>query len=93
MLFDKIASMYFILKIYLYFSIGNGQPRGGKQHCVHIGTLIVTYALYWSHTRCYVMHYAYLTHAASQSQLADTFYCFVDVYCNFVYRLECYRYF
>jgi len=26
-LFDKIASVYFILKIYLYFSIGIGQPR------------------------------------------------------------------
>jgi len=27
-LFDKIASVYFILKnIYLYFNIGNGQPR------------------------------------------------------------------
>ena len=26
-LFDKIASVYFIWKIYLYFSIGNGQPR------------------------------------------------------------------
>ena len=26
-LFDKIASEYFIWKIYLYFSIGNGQPR------------------------------------------------------------------
>jgi len=26
-LFDKIASIYFICKIYLYFSIGNGQPR------------------------------------------------------------------
>jgi len=25
-LFDKIASVYFIRKIYLYFSIGNGQP-------------------------------------------------------------------
>ena len=25
--FDKIASVYFIGKIYLYFSIGNGQPR------------------------------------------------------------------
>jgi len=25
-LFDKIASLYFIRKIYLYFSIGNGQP-------------------------------------------------------------------
>ena len=25
--FDKIASVYFIWKIYLYFSIGNGQPR------------------------------------------------------------------
>jgi len=26
-LFDKIASVYFIRKIYFYFSIGNGQPR------------------------------------------------------------------
>jgi len=26
-LFDKIASVYFIWKIYLHFSIGNGQPR------------------------------------------------------------------
>ena len=26
MLFDKIAFVYFIGKIYLYFSIGNGQP-------------------------------------------------------------------
>ena len=26
-LFDKIASIYFIWKIYLYLSIGNGQPR------------------------------------------------------------------
>ena len=26
-LFDKIVSVYFICKIYLYFSIGNGQPR------------------------------------------------------------------
>ena len=26
-LFDKIASVYFIWRIYLYFSIGNGQPR------------------------------------------------------------------
>jgi len=26
-LFDKIASVYFIYKIYLYFSSGNGQPR------------------------------------------------------------------
>jgi len=26
-LFDKITSVYFIWKIYLYFSIGNGQPR------------------------------------------------------------------
>jgi len=26
-LFDKIASVYFIWKMYLYFSIGNGQPR------------------------------------------------------------------
>ena len=26
-LFDKIASVYFIGKIYLYFSIGNGKPR------------------------------------------------------------------
>jgi len=26
-LFDKIVSFYFILKTYLYFSIGNGQPR------------------------------------------------------------------
>jgi len=25
-LFDKIASVYFISKIYLYFSTGNGQP-------------------------------------------------------------------
>jgi len=25
-LFDKIASVYYIWKIYLYFSIGNGQP-------------------------------------------------------------------
>jgi len=25
--FDKIASVYFIWKIYLYLSIGNGQPR------------------------------------------------------------------
>ena len=25
-LFDKLASIYFIWKIYLYFSIGNGQP-------------------------------------------------------------------
>ena len=25
--FDKIASIYFVWKIYLYFSIGNGQPR------------------------------------------------------------------
>ena len=27
-LFDKIASVYFIWKMYLYFSIGNGQPQG-----------------------------------------------------------------
>jgi len=26
-LFDKIASAYFVWKIYQYFSIGNGQPR------------------------------------------------------------------
>ena len=26
-LFDKNASVYFILKIYLYFSVGNGHPR------------------------------------------------------------------
>ena len=26
-LFDKIASVYFIRKIYLYFSVGNGQPE------------------------------------------------------------------
>ena len=26
MLFDKIASVYFLKKIYLYFSIGYGQP-------------------------------------------------------------------
>jgi len=26
-LFDEIASVYFISKIYLYFCIGNGQPR------------------------------------------------------------------
>ena len=25
--FDKIVSVYFIWKIYLYFMIGNGQPR------------------------------------------------------------------
>jgi len=25
-LFDKIVSVYFLLKIYLYLSIGNGQP-------------------------------------------------------------------
>jgi len=27
LLFDKIAYVYFILEIFLYFSIGNGQPR------------------------------------------------------------------
>ena len=27
MLFDKIASVYFIRKVYSYFSTGNGQPR------------------------------------------------------------------
>ena len=26
-MFDKIASVYFIWKIYSYFSTGNGQPR------------------------------------------------------------------
>ena len=26
-LFDKIASVYFLWKIHLYFSVGNGQPR------------------------------------------------------------------
>ena len=26
-LFDKIASVYFFRKMYLYFSIGNDQPR------------------------------------------------------------------
>jgi len=40
-LFDKIASVYFIGKyifIFLYFITGNGQPK--NQHCVNcIGTL------------------------------------------------------
>ena len=27
-LFYKIASVYFVRKTYLYFSVGNGQPRG-----------------------------------------------------------------
>ena len=42
--FDKIASVGNILfeKIYLYFSIGNGQPMG-NQHCANcIGTLSFT---------------------------------------------------
>jgi len=45
-LFDKIASVYFIWKIYLYFSIGNGQP-GEPALCqlyrhtfVHYSTLL-----------------------------------------------------
>jgi len=37
-LFDKIASAYFICKVYLYFSIGKANP--GNQHCANsIGTL------------------------------------------------------
>ena len=36
--FDKIASVYFIWKMYLYFGIGNGQPR--NRHGANcIGTL------------------------------------------------------
>jgi len=55
-LFDKIASVYFIGKIYSYFSIGNGLP--GKRHCANcIGALsfpiyktIVFRAISWQHS-------------------------------------------
>ena len=33
-LFDKIASVYFISKMYLYFGIGNGRSPG-NQHCAN----------------------------------------------------------
>jgi len=40
-LFDKIASvgLYFISKMYLYFSIGNGQPRERAPLYSYIGAL------------------------------------------------------
>ena len=37
--FDKIASAYFIWKMHLYFSIGNGQPRKPQHRADCIGTL------------------------------------------------------
>ena len=39
-LFDKIASVYFIRKIYLYFSIRNGQPREPAQCQLYRHTFI-----------------------------------------------------
>ena len=39
-LFDKMAFVYFILKIYLYFSIGNGQPREPSLRQLHRHTFV-----------------------------------------------------
>ena len=43
-LFDKIASAYFIWKMYLYFSIGNGQVREPALCQLYIGTLAFSVA-------------------------------------------------
>jgi len=46
-LFDKIASVYFFKKMYLYFSIGNAQPREPALHANCIGTLSFLYVMYF----------------------------------------------
>jgi len=53
--FDKIASAYFIRKVYLYFSIGNGQP-GEPALCQLYRHTFVTYRPY-TH-RCAVRFWA-----------------------------------
>ena len=40
LLFDKVASVYFIWRIYLYFIIGNGQPREPALCQLHRHTFI-----------------------------------------------------
>ena len=45
-LFDKTASVYFIAKIYQYFSIGNGQLQGTVVEVNELSSPVASYRAY-----------------------------------------------
>ena len=76
--FDKIASVHFILKIYLYFSTGNGQPRETALWQLYRHTFVPYCYQKWSGRKYVILNWCVTPIPAQQA--VQKFYCTLPLF-------------